>query len=147
MDYTTITKAQLKEIKKLKDILRKREKTPVITTTLPNGTQYVTYITKDVNVFWDDLIKIYGEEWVRVFNQTLLGFGMAIPWYKKYQTWQGVCPFCRIDPDMIDFCLSQRTTQRKDKRNVIIVSTIASSFGGFVISKLLEFLFSFFNTL
>lgn len=141
MDYTTITKNQLKEIKKLKDILREKKKLPVITTTLPNGTQYVTYITKDVNIFWEDLIKIYGEEWVRVFNQTLVGFGMAIPWYKKHKAWQGACPFCRIDPDMIDFCLIQRAAQIKDKRRVIIVSTVASSLGGCIISELVKFLF------
>lgn len=141
MDYTTITKEQLKEIKKLKDILREKKKRPVITTTLPNGTQYITYITKDVNNFWEELIKKYGEEWVRTFNQTLVGFEMAIPWYKKHQTWQGACPFCRIDPDMIDFCLIQRDAQIKDKRRVIIVSTIASSLGGYIISEIAKFLF------
>lgn len=140
MDYTTITKAQLKEIKKLKDILRKKKETPVITATLPNGTQYITYVTNDVNNFWENLVKNYGEGWVRVFNQTLVGFEMAIPWYKEYQTWKSSCPFCRIDPDIIDFCLAQRKIQIVDKRKSLAWSTLWSSLGGVIASYLFKLL-------
>lgn len=138
MDYTTITKDQLKEIEKLKYILREKKERPAISTTLPNGVSYVTYTTDDIDNFWRGLVKNYSEDWVRLFNQTLLGFGMAIPWYKKYQTWKNLCPFCRIDPDMIDFCLSQRVVQTKNGYKTLAWSTFWSSIGGVIASLLFK---------
>lgn len=138
MDYTTITREQEKYIKKLRSFLLNSNDCPIIVTTYPDGTKSKTYLTDDINVFWTNLYETHTEEWVMIFNQILDRFKMAIPWYEKRNENHNVCPFCRIDGDMIDFCLSQRKVQIKDKWKSLVWSTLWSSIGGVIASLLFK---------
>lgn len=140
MDYTTITKTQKECIEKLQKIVRPNEKEPKILRTYPNGVEEELYSDKKLKEFWINLNKDYTKEWVRAFEQALLGFEIGIPWYKEYRKWEGPCPFCRIDPDMIDFCLAQRKIQMVDKWKSLAWSTLWSSLGGVIASYLFKLL-------
>lgn len=136
MDYTIITKTQVRCIEKLQKIARPSENEPKILTTYPNGKQEVSCSIQGLNDFWNELINNYTKEWVMTFEQVLYGFKIGVPWYKKDEIHTGLCPFCRINPDMIDFCLSQRKIQIIDKWK----NLVWSSFGGVIASGLFKLL-------
>ena len=64
MDYTIITKTQVKYIEKLQKNVRPSENEPKILTTYPNGKQEVSYSIQRLNDFWNELINNYTKEWV-----------------------------------------------------------------------------------
>ena len=140
MDYTTITKTQKERIEKLQKIARPCKSESKIHRTYPDGREEEIYSNKKLNEFWINLNENYTKEWVMTFEQILNGFEMGIPWYEKEEKHVGPCPFCRIDPDMIDFCLAQRKIQIADKWKSLIWNTLWSSFGGVIASYLFKLL-------
>nr|DAP25151.1 MAG TPA: hypothetical protein [Caudoviricetes sp.] len=137
MDYTTLTKKEVKKLQELSEALQDRI-APVVHITKPDGEKYDIVYPKKYCGFWEDLDKDFSFKEKKSFVGKILGFQIGLPWYKdsRYEKigWNNPCPFSKIEPSMIDFVLEQRRCQIDNNKRNLIVSGII----GFFASGLLE---------